>query len=931
MNKIRFLNAPKGFLGWCLLLLLTSHANAQLRQWTNYSCRPTVWATVADRQGNLWCATYNGGAARYDGSVWTTYNMANSGIASNLITCVTIDSLGNKWFGTHGAGISKFDGTRWTTYQTHNSRLPSNYIDALVAEGRTIWIGAQDSALSKFDGTNWTVFNTNHAFPIYNVVTIAIDAQRKKWFGTNGSGVIWYDGNTIGWYGSSDLPNPYVRSMAFDSRGHLWITTGYGVATFNGITWRQFNSFNTPGYPTSSINSVGADAQGNVWFGTDRSGFSRYDGATWTHFNQSNTTLATDAIVSVMVDTQNNKWLGTVEHGVIKFDGTRLTNHPIYNGNLDGTLVTRFKKDAQGNKWFSTNSGLTRFDGQSWVNFASNLGGLTNDWIYDFTIDAQGDKWMATHTGAARLQGNTWTHYDLVEPGFSPTSTRSILVDAQGNKWFGTYGRGVYKYNPTMTAFTIYNPRNSGLSGDVVTAIAKDTQGTLWFGTESDGISKFDGVTWTNYGRLNLGFSGMVYDIAVDRQNNKWFATFEGVLKFDGVNWTLIDPSNAPFRQGLVKSIAIDEANHKWLGMEQRGIIQLDSAGSTVLNYNMLNSPLATNQINNVLHDGQDIWFVGFAGVTKASYCALQVDSVAIQHSTCNQSNGRLSVAAHGTGNLQYALDTIHFQRSAVFEGLASGTYQVMVKDEQQCVLKKNALVIRAIRPVITNVSVTNSVCTQENGKITILATGGAGTLSYALDTTNFQLGNIFSGLLAGSYTVFVRDTAGCRVSDTAQLMDSGVVPQANFTFARLDNRTIQFTNTTTNTLRPSYKWQFGDGQTSSLTHPTVTYNQSGDYVVRLTVKNDSLCSHAISKTLLHVRTDETQTILTTAYPNPVETHLILVCSQGFEAGLFNASGQLLRNIHLQTGPNTIFMNDLSSGIYWLRGDNGIVVKVVKQ
>jgi ligand-binding sensor domain-containing protein len=48
-------------------------------------------------------------------SNWTTYNTSNSGLASNEVFAVAIDSSGNKWFGT-GGGVSRFDGVNWTTY-----------------------------------------------------------------------------------------------------------------------------------------------------------------------------------------------------------------------------------------------------------------------------------------------------------------------------------------------------------------------------------------------------------------------------------------------------------------------------------------------------------------------------------------------------------------------------------------------------------------------------------------------------------------------------------------------------------------------------------------------------------------------------------------------------------------------------------------------
>ena len=68
----------------------------------------------------------------------------------------------------------------------------------------------------------------------------------------------------------------------------------------------------------------------------------------------------------------------------------------------------------------------------------------------------------------------------------------------------------------------------------------------------------------------------------------------------------------------------------------------------------------------------------------------------------------------------------------------------------------------------------------------------------------------------------------------------SGVVispPNANFSVS-ISCDTASFTDASTNT-STSYKWEFGDGTTSSLENPTHVYQSSGSYRVQLTVTNN--------------------------------------------------------------------------------------------
>ena len=62
---------------------------------------------------------------------WTTYTTAN-GLASNNVRSIAIDSSGNIWFGTFDGGASKFDGTTFTSYNLANSNLGSNQINAVT-------------------------------------------------------------------------------------------------------------------------------------------------------------------------------------------------------------------------------------------------------------------------------------------------------------------------------------------------------------------------------------------------------------------------------------------------------------------------------------------------------------------------------------------------------------------------------------------------------------------------------------------------------------------------------------------------------------------------------------------------------------------------------------------------------------------------------
>ncbi|MEI6575061.1 MAG: two-component regulator propeller domain-containing protein [Bacteroidota bacterium] len=103
----------------------------------------------------LWIAT-DRGLVSTDLSLWTTYNTSNSGIPSNMISCITKDSLQNIWLGTKGYGVAMFDGNNFTVYNTANSGLTDNYItDIVTDDDNNIWIGTYDGGLCTFKYGLW--------------------------------------------------------------------------------------------------------------------------------------------------------------------------------------------------------------------------------------------------------------------------------------------------------------------------------------------------------------------------------------------------------------------------------------------------------------------------------------------------------------------------------------------------------------------------------------------------------------------------------------------------------------------------------------------------------------------------------------------------------------------------------------------------------
>ena len=106
---------------------------------------------------------------------------------------------------------------------------------------------------------------------------------------------------------------------------------------------------------------------------------------------------------------------------------------------------------------------------------------------------------------------------------------------------------------------------------------------------------------------------------------------------------------------------------------------------------------------------------------------------------------------------------------------LTAGTYQVLVSNIDGC---KDSNSITISQPSIIKITLLDTIsgeCGEENGNIFISASGGKGGFTYSWN--NGKTGDHIYQLNAGTYTVNVKDQAGCNVSETFVLGCKPLLP----------------------------------------------------------------------------------------------------------------------------------------------------------
>ncbi|MFT7113890.1 MAG: hypothetical protein ACI8P7_000670, partial [Candidatus Azotimanducaceae bacterium] len=109
------------------------------------------------------------------------------------------------------------------------------------------------------------------------------------------------------------------------------------------------------------------------------------------------------------------------------------------------------------------------------------------------------------------------------------------------------------------------------------------------------------------------------------------------------------------------------------------------------------------------------------------------------------------------------------------FMALAEGEYTVVHTNEFDCTNESSAITVAYFdSPRMTSVFTTDNTCNGlAEGEIEANSTGGIGNIEYSIDDIGYKSNNVFTGLSAGDYMVYVRDGNGCKDSLEATVNNS--------------------------------------------------------------------------------------------------------------------------------------------------------------
>lgn len=291
-------------------------------------------------------------------------------------------------------------------------------------------------------------FTTSQGLPDNNTLCLAVASGNVIWAGTQ-NGVASYNGTTWKTYETyAGLPDTYIKCIAVDKDNAIWVGTDFGISKFSGTTWTNFTA--NDGLVNDQVNVIACKSDGTLYIGTN-GGLSVYKNQVFTNYRAS-TGLPDDNISALAIDNSGNLWAGTALAGACKFDGTTFTKFNTTTG-LPSNNISCIACDAAGNKYIGSLLGVTVLSSTDAVTKTINQSsGLCYNMIKDVAVDSYSRIWSGIYDdylldGCLNATDANKTFKLTKTEGLINNKVQKLAIDAAGNIWIATLG-GISKYDP---------------------------------------------------------------------------------------------------------------------------------------------------------------------------------------------------------------------------------------------------------------------------------------------------------------------------------------------------------------------------------------------------------------------------------------------------------------------------------------------------
>jgi len=434
---------------------------------------------------------------------------------------------------------------------------------------------------------NLEIYTTENGLPQSSVLSMLQTSDGYLWMATY-EGLARFDGIRFRIFDTSNTPemgSNRIKTLLEDSKKNLWIATSGGLLCYSGGTFKNFTT--QDGLSDNFVLSLCEDHNGSLWIGTT-AGLNRLENPRFTIYSPKQG-LAMDYISALAVDNENKLWIGTSGGGLHYLDLTKnIISRCKVNGWSKNIDIRTLYTDKKGQVWIGTaGKGMAVVKKGAFTIYAQKDGLSGND-VRAIFQDSNGTLWIGTNgLGLNTYKNGRFTFTDS-EPGFFSSPIRTIIEDREGNLWVGTRD-GVTQLKDGK--FIIYNKRN-GLPVDSVRTVFQDQDGAIWIGTINGGLVRYKDKHFNIFGTDEGLISEHIWTITQAQDGSIWFGTYGGGLhRLKNDRIIEIYTTRNGLSSNIVRAIYIDRDANVWVGTNGGGVDLIKKKGNyrTILNYNTKN------------------------------------------------------------------------------------------------------------------------------------------------------------------------------------------------------------------------------------------------------------------------------------------------------------------------------------------------------
>ncbi|WP_293953945.1 MULTISPECIES: hybrid sensor histidine kinase/response regulator transcription factor [unclassified Sphingobacterium] len=413
-----------------------------------------------------------------------------AGAAGTAVKDIRRVGAGKIWVATDGQGLFEIDDRyRLTAHYGTKTGLASDYVRAIAVDSSaTIWIGTMDGgSLLQPDGhiLQQIRSSANHPFSINDnsIKTIYIDKQGIVWMGTNFGGINYHHAAAYpfrvdladGHY--KHLSGNLVSAIAMDSDGNTWVGTER-----DGLNLRRKGSeeYQKIRLRSNTIKCILTDKK-YIYVGTFGAGLARInrrnikDIIYYNSSGENGLTLLQNYIGSITQDEHGQLWIGTGNRGVQRINSQfneAMQPHVAFTKNAANNYVKDVLVTKAGTVFIGTAQGLGELQQCSRPPWQRSSREAQSSMQIDGggrAINPNGGKLGQESQSSDRnnrpqdnsLRDNRWGPLDAAQGDdyisrdiLKDHYINTLLEDESGTIWIGTQEKGLFSYHPQTAKLT---------------------------------------------------------------------------------------------------------------------------------------------------------------------------------------------------------------------------------------------------------------------------------------------------------------------------------------------------------------------------------------------------------------------------------------------------------------------------------------------